>query len=216
MTKKKVVVIGAHPDDYEIGAAMRLMYHSLQDDEVVGVICTDGEKGGERETRLAEARKSAEFIGIKRLHLLHYPDTHLSEHFSNLKDDLEKIILEEKPSVVYLHFPNDRHQDHESASKASSIACRNVPNILFYKTPSTILPAFQPHIFHAGSEGDFLKKNEALHCHKSQVEGGKIDLERVKADLRFYCYYAYPVPQYPYAEPFCANHIVLNLMEDKA
>jgi len=215
MTNRKIVVIGAHPDDYEIGAAMRLIHHAAQSDEVVGVICTDGEMGGEKDTRVKEAQSAADFIGIKRVYSLHYPDTHLLEHFNELKDDLEKIIAKENPSVVYLHFPHDRHQDHETVSRASAIACRNVPNILLYKTPSTLLPFFQPHIFHAGSESDFLKKKEALERHKSQVSGGKIDMERIKIDSRFYCYYAANSPTYPYAEPFCANHIVLNLMEDK-
>lgn len=214
MANRKIIVIGAHPDDYEIGAAMRLMHHAAQSDEVIGIICTDGEMGGEKDTRLKEAQCSADFIGIKKLYFLHYPDTRLYEHFNALKDELEKIIFEEKPSVVYLHYPHDRHQDHETASHASTIACRNVPNILFYKTPATTLASFSPHIFHVGSEDDFLKKREALACHKSQIESGRIDLERVKSDLRFYCFYAYQSPAYSYAEPFSANHIVLNLMED--
>lgn len=213
---QKIIAIGAHPDDYEIGAAMRLMHHIAHNDEVIGVICTDGERGGERETRLKEAQNAADFIGIKKLYFLHYPDTRLYEHFNELKDDLEKIVAKELPSIAYMHFPLDRHQDHETVSHVSAIACRNVPNIIFYKTPATALTSFQPHIFHVGSEEEFLKKKEALAHHKSQIDSGRIDLERVKADSRFYCFYSCPSPAYPYAEPFSANHIVLNLMEDKA
>ena len=212
---QKIIAIGAHPDDYEIGAAMRLMYHAAHSDEVIGVICTDGEMGGEKETRMKEAQRSADFIGIKKLYFLHFPDTRLYEHFNELKDAIEKIIAKELPSVVYLHFPQDRHQDHETVSHASAIACRNVPNILFYKSPATTLTSFQPHLFHIGSEDEFLKKKEALSHHKSQIDSGRIDLERVNADSKFYGFCSYPSHEHPYAEPFAANHIILNLMEDK-
>ncbi len=216
MLNRKVVAIGAHPDDYELGAAMRLMFHALQGDEVVGVICTDGEMGGKKNTRMKEARRAADFIGVKKIYFLHYPDTRLYEHFNEIKKDLEKIISHENPLVAYLHFPHDRHQDHETVSHASSIACRDVPNIFFYKTPATALTSFQPHIFHVGSKNDFLKKKEALSYYESQIKSGSVNIERVKADLRFYCFCTARTPTHPYAEPFCANHIILNVMEGEA
>ena len=124
----KVVVIGAHPDDYEIGAGMRLFHHIEMGDEVIGVICSAGEKAGDYETRIKEAILAAEFIGMKQLYILSFPDTRFPDVY-NMKDSLEEIICNENPSVVYTHFPVDRHQDHRATAMASAIASRSTLSI---------------------------------------------------------------------------------------
>ena len=207
----KVVAIGAHPDDFEIGAAMRLSYHVKREDSIVGIICSDGENGGERETRLDEAKRAAKKIGIGELYTLHFPDAHFPDYVT-VEDSLEKIIKNETPSVAYIHFEEDTHQDHRLVSKASVTACRKVPNILAYKSLSTIVTSFHPHLFHIGLEEDFRKKEEILKIYQSQIKKDSgPDLEQIEIQSRFY---ASPVRSRKklYAEPFCANHIVLNWM----
>ncbi|MGC9310391.1 MAG: PIG-L deacetylase family protein [Candidatus Aenigmatarchaeota archaeon] len=206
----KVVVIGAHPDDFEIGAGMRIMHHTRRNDEVIGILCSDGEKGGERAIRLKEAEKSAEMLGLKKLYKLHLPDTRVLDLII-LKDHIEKIIEKEKPSIVYTHFSEDTHQDHRTVSQASSIACRKVPTILMYKSPSTISSKFNPHLFHVGTPEDFRKKEEAIKVFRSQMaKYNLLELRRIKIDA---CYYAarLNLDGKFYAEPFCANHFIINL-----
>ncbi len=207
---KKVIAIGAHPDDIEIGTAMRLFYHIERQDNVVGIICSDGEKGGKRETRLNEVQHAAKTIGIEELYMLHFPDAHFPD-YRNVKDDIEKIISKENPTVVYTHFEEDTHQDHRNVSRASAIACRKVPIILNYKSPSTILTSFFPHLFHVGSEYDFRKKEKILKIYRSQIkkESGP-DLEQIEIESRFYASFIRSDKKL-YAEPFCANHFILNL-----
>ncbi len=207
--KLTVVAIGAHPDDFEIGVGMRLMHHVKTGDKVIGIICSDGEKSGEREIRIKEAECAAKFIGIKKLYKFHFPDTNFPG-LTTVKDYIEKIINKEKPLVVYTHFKEDIHQDHRIVSKASTIACRKVLNIFNYKAPSTIHDLFYPHFFHVGSEEDFSKKRKLLEIYKSQIErSGIVDLKKMKIDLKFYASSIPSLENY-YAEPFCANHIVLN------
>jgi LmbE family N-acetylglucosaminyl deacetylase len=208
--KSRVVVIGAHPDDFEIGAGMRIMHHTAKKDRVVGILCSDGEKGGDPKERLKEAEASAKILGLNKIYTLHLPDTKIQDLIA-LKDLLEKIIEKEKPNFVYTHFSEDTHQDHRVVSQASSIACRKVPVILTYKSPSTINSEFHPHLFHIGSEDDFKKKEAAIMAYKSQIaKYNKLDLRRVKIDA---CYYAASLRLNGkfFAEPFCANHFILNL-----
>lgn len=208
--KVKVVVIGAHPDDFEIGAAMRIIYHTKRKDNVVGILCSDGEEGGDREVRIKEAEKAAKFLGIKKLHKLHFSDTKFPDMIT-VKNRIEKIIEKEKPSVVYTHFSEDTHQDHRKVSLASSIACRKIPTILNYKSPSTILSAFHPHLFHVGSEEEFKKKEKVIKLYKSQIaKYNKLDLRRMKLDSSYYAANLHFSERF-YAEPFCANHFILNL-----
>ena len=206
----KIIAIGAHPDDIEFGCAMRILHHVENGDTVIGIICSDGEKGGEKETRLKEAENAAKTMGIKKLYNLCFPDTNFPDMII-VKDAIEKIINKENPSVVYTHFKEDAHQDHRIVAQASAIACRKVPNILTYKAPSTISASFHPHLFHIGSEEDFQKKEDILKIHQSQIKKyGRFDLEKLRIESKFYA----SSINHPklYAEPFCANHIVLNLI----
>ncbi len=203
-----ILAIGAHPDDFEIGAGMRLMYHTENGNRVIGIIGSDGEKGGDRKVRLEEAKYAAELIGIDKLHMLHFDDTKFPD-LVTIKDYIEEVVDKEEPSTVYIHFEGDRHQDHKKVSEASAIACRKVPNILRYKSPSTIINEFHPHVFHMGSEEDFLKKKELLEVYDSQKNrDGIFDIRQVEIDSLFYAQHL-QAPGY-YAEAFCANHIILN------
>ncbi|RLI99359.1 MAG: hypothetical protein DRP06_03620 [Candidatus Aenigmatarchaeota archaeon] len=209
--KLKVIAIGAHPDDFEIGAGMRLMHHVKNGDEVIGIICSDGEQGGDGEIRLKEAEYAAKFVGIKELYKLHFPDTRFPNYLT-IKDRLEKIIKKENPSIAYIHFKEDQHQDHRVVSLASSIACRKVLTILNYKSPSTINALFNPHLFHIGLKKDFQKKMELLKIYKSQIErNGVLDLRHAEIEAKYHASSIH-FPENHYAEPFCANHIILNKM----
>jgi len=210
----KIVAIGAHPDDYELGAAMRLIYHVRMKDDVIGIICSNGERAGNMETRIREAITAAELIGMKEVYLLGFPDTKLPS-IELIKDKIEEIILAIDPAIVYSHYPDDRHQDHRAVAMATSTACRKVPSILAYRSPSTLFTSFQPHLFHVGASADVEKKREILTIYQSQInrEYG-ISLDQVLVDSRFY---GTIVSRYShdtiYAEPFCANHFVLNCQE---
>jgi LmbE family N-acetylglucosaminyl deacetylase len=210
----KVVAIGAHPDDYELGAGMRLLHHVKRQDDVLGIVCSYGEKAGDVETRIGEAIKAAEFIGMKDLFILNFPDTKFPD-VEIIKNRIEEIILWINPSVVYSHFPNDRHQDHRAVALATTIACRKVSSILMYLSPSTEFNSFQPHLFHIGSQEDFAKKRELLQIHQSQMQRDNgIRLKQLMVDSKFYGAVANRYTDIPiYAEPFCANHFVLNYGE---
>jgi LmbE family N-acetylglucosaminyl deacetylase len=210
----KIIAIGAHPDDYELGAAMRLIYHVRMKDDVIGIICSNGERAGDMDTRIREAMTAAELIGMKEVHLLGFPDTKLPS-VEIIKDSLEEIISTINPAIVYSHYPDDRHQDHRAVAMATSTACRKVPSILTYRSPSTMFTSFQPHLFHVGVPSDFEKKRELLQIYQSQInrEYG-ISLDQALIDSKFY---GTIVSRYSrdaiYAEPFCANHFVLNCRE---
>jgi LmbE family N-acetylglucosaminyl deacetylase len=210
----KVIVIGAHPDDYEVGAAMRLMHHVRMKDDVTGVICSYGEKAGSIETRIREAVTAAEFIGMTDLHILPFPDTHFPAT-EEIKDALEEIIFRLHPDLVYTHYLYDRHQDHRNVATATSIACRKVQNILTYHSPSTDLASFQPHLFHVGSIDDFKQKQNLMKIYRSQTKRKDgICLKNLRLESLFYGSMLNRYSHKPvYAEPFCANHFILNCRE---
>src|SRR5438876_5020092 len=96
----RAMVIFAHPDDAEIGSGGVVAKWVAAGCEVTYVLCTDGRAGTadrslspERlaEQRAAEQRAAADFMGVKHLVMLPYPDGGL-EDSRELRADLVRAI----------------------------------------------------------------------------------------------------------------------------
>src|SRR6266480_2973483 len=83
----EAMVIGAHPDDADVGAGATSALWVRQGKKVVWVIMTDGTEGSEipslSETELmhrreCEQRKACEILGIQAVEFLRFPDGHLA------------------------------------------------------------------------------------------------------------------------------------------
>ena len=196
------LVVGAHPDDVEIGCGGSIARHLESGDKVYVLVLTNGEKGG-HSTTMQECLDSLNKLGIERSNILfgnfadgYVPDNH------NIVDFIERHIRNLNIQRVYTNDPNDNHQDHRNCSKAVSSAARRVKTILLYQEPSTNA-LFQPHYF-IELEGEHLnKKIDALSSYKSQLKKGGFDLEWIKSLARvngMKC-------SARYAEAFAINHI---------
>ena len=96
---------------------------------------------------------------------------------------IEQHLRSFAPRRVYTMFKHDRHQDHRAVFEASAVACRHVPQLLGYETPSSY-PNFQPTVFE--EIGDFLDvKVAALHCHQSQADRLYMQQDKVTAAAHF-------------------------------
>lgn len=86
-----------------------------------------------------------------------------------------------EPDLVYVHAPDDAHQDHRTVSSAAVSASRRQCRILMYSTPSTL--RFEPTVF-VDIEPYLGGKLSALSCHQSQVNTESIWLDAVAASAR--------------------------------
>ena len=75
MKNERILAVGAHPDDIELGCSGILRKHILRGDEVTIIIASLGERGGNKEERKAEAIKVAEMMGARDVDFLNLPDT---------------------------------------------------------------------------------------------------------------------------------------------
>jgi LmbE family N-acetylglucosaminyl deacetylase len=141
-----ILVIGAHPDDMEIACGGSLAKLCDAGHTIVGLIVSKGEMGGNRSSRLREAMKSAEFLGLNQLETMDFPDTRLDHFTLEIIKEIEIIVNELKPDIVFTHSIHDLHQDHRAVHLATLCACRNLNTILCYESPSTTLD-FQPNVF---------------------------------------------------------------------
>ena len=80
-------------------------------------------------------------------------------------------------------FERDRHQDHRTVYEASVVACRSVPQILGYETPSSY-PNFMPTMFERID--DYIEaKIAALKLHQSQGERLYMQEDKIRSAAHF-------------------------------
>lgn len=199
----RTLMVGAHPDDIELGCGGTIAKHLHLKDEIYVIVLTKGESGGHSEN-MQECLNSFSKLGIDSSNVFFgdFGDGYLSDNLE-VVSFIEKIINKYNINRVYTHDSNDRHQDHRSCSRAVAAAARKVPQILFFQGPSTLV-TFEPHYFIELSEDDINKKIDALSSYKTQVKKRIVNLDWIKS---LACVNG-SMCNTRYAEAFSVNHII--------
>ena len=143
----KVISIGSHPDDVELGMAGTIARHAERNDDVRVILCTFGGVSGSPEERKKEAYNALQILGVKESYMLNYPISQLNNSTNDFVKVLQKIITEFDPDRVYTHSPHDYHQVHVSVNESVIRATKDVKQILFYETISSTTPTFRPNAY---------------------------------------------------------------------
>lgn len=110
----KVLAIGAHPDDVEIGAGGTLA--RLHDEGyrtgIVSLTKAELSSNGTVERRLQEAGDAADILGCSVCEHLSFPDRNLPAHREAIINELTQTIRSYKPEIVFAPWHQDRHPDH--------------------------------------------------------------------------------------------------------
>ena len=132
---KRALVVAAHPDDADFGAAGTACLWTQQGWEFYYLVCTDGSKGSDDasitpqqliEMRRQEQRDAAALLGVKDVFFLDYVDGELTPGRA-LLGDIVRVIREVRPHAVFTHDPetvivNDsfvNHADHRATGLAA-------------------------------------------------------------------------------------------------
>jgi len=168
---KHILLVGAHPDDIELGCGASVALLAAQKITMTALVLTAGEKGGNptKYNRRQEARTALHYLGVQNVVFADLPDTLLFQHFNQLVQVLEHTVKQVQPERVYTHWSEDRHQDHQAVWRASAIACRDVPQTLSYETPSSGL-GYLPQTFQPLSNQAMERKLHAIALHASQAQ----------------------------------------------
>jgi LmbE family N-acetylglucosaminyl deacetylase len=200
------LVISAHPDDSEFGAAGTVYTWVQKGWEFYYVICTDGSKGSEDPNMTAdvlvplrqkEQKAAAAVLGVKEVFFLNNVDGDLA-YTKDFTRDIVRLIRRLKPHAVFSHDPNHivrdmfiNHPDHRAAGTVVLDAvyplARNRPSF-----PELLDEGLEPYSakevylwtasntnFDVDITDALDKKFEALACHESQIE----DMEGMKERL---------------------------------
>ena len=178
----RVLAIGAHPDDVELGCGGTLLRHRARGDEITILVMTGGERGvHDRRSRQMEQERAAELMGAT-LVWGGYQDGAVPQG-SDAIAAVDRVVAACGAEILYTHAPEDSHQDHIATSTVSLAAARRVPTLLYYETPSTL--EFTPTVYI--DLGDALARKVGLvRQHLSQVlREGPVDLDALVAQARF-------------------------------
>ena len=192
----KVLVVTAHPDDVDFGAAGSVATWTERGIDVTYCIVTDGAAGSADptidlgrlvEVRQAEQRAAAAEVGVTDVHFLGYPDGAL-EVSAGLRRDICRVIRLVRPERVVGQSPDrnwDRirasHPDHLAAGEATLRAvypdARNP-----YSHPELLAAGLEPHVVEevwlmasprsavgVDITSTVDRKLAALRCHRSQI-----------------------------------------------
>lgn len=136
----RILVIGAHADDVELGVGGTISRHTASGDDVSILLVThsaysnfEGKVIRSKETAMKEARDAATLMGVKDLSCLDY-ETKCVTYDVKLIEDINRHIDKVKPDVIYTHWDGDINQDHSAISQATIVAGRNIPRILMYRS----------------------------------------------------------------------------------
>jgi LmbE family N-acetylglucosaminyl deacetylase len=196
-----VLAVGAHPDDIELGCGGALLAHRRRGHTVALLVMTTGERGPQASrSRVQEQEDAAARLGA-RLFWGGFDDGAVPDGRPAI-DVIQRALRATGAELVYTHAPDDTHQDHRATSVASRAACRRLPRLLMYESPTSV--AFSPTVF-VDVAGKVEHKLDLLRTHVSQVlKNGLVDLEAVEAQARYRGFQA----RVHHAEGFIAERFV--------
>lgn len=171
-----VLMIGAHPDDIELGAGIAIQWHVARGDTVYCVTANTGSSGGEEDgTRICEQIHALTLLGVRseniRIHT--YTMDELAQQYLMIPN-VRKWLAWSGADILYTHFPHDSHQDHVYLAQAAIPAARMCQAILFFETPST--QGFTPVLYLPATNGMGDRKVLAIAQHVTQVTRQACDL----------------------------------------
>ena len=134
---ERVLVVVAHPDDIDFGAAGTIATFTEAGLHVTYCIVTDGDAGGFDPTvprheiggiRQEEQRAAAKAVGVEDVIFLGYPDGRL-EVTLDLRRDISRVIRQVRPQRILVQSPERNweriyasHPDHLAAGEAALCA----------------------------------------------------------------------------------------------
>ena len=158
---KRVLFLGAHPDDIELGCGA-LLHNIVNKTEVLCVTLSDNQKNPELQNVKPEHYASMAVLGIPKEHIVFgpfatrvFPDSRqeILEYFLTLRQDFQ-------PDLIFTHSRQDVHQDHNTMTDEALRAFRGITVLGFDVVRSS--HGFFPHFLVEVTEEDVNKKIEAL------------------------------------------------------
>lgn len=179
-----ILAIGAHPDDIELGCGGSLAKLARDGARIHALVLSRGGRGCHAGIdRSDESHRALRRLGVTEVIQQDFPDTRFPACRNDIVAVIEQACAQIAAHRVYTMCGEDHHQDHRTVHEASIIACRSIPQILCYESPST-LPQFAPQVFEDISAQLDLKIH-ALREHASQGDRHYMQEDHLRCHAQF-------------------------------
>jgi LmbE family N-acetylglucosaminyl deacetylase len=179
---RKVLFIGAHPDDIELGCGA-LIANIAKRSEVLCVTLSDNQKNPALKHIVEEHYRSMAILGVPRDHDRVEPfETRCFPHDrQEILEYLFQLNRQFRPDIVFAHTKADIHQDHNVVTEEALRAFRGTTLLGFDALRSSY--GFFPHFLVEVSEQDATRKIQALMEYKTYDEKYYFDPDVLRATL---------------------------------
>lgn len=180
----RVVALGAHADDVEIGAGgtlLRLLDERPRTEVTAVVFSASGARAAE-----AEASAAALLAGAARadVHVLDHQDGYFPTCVGDIKDWARATLEAVRPHLVLTHRRDDAHQDHRTVAELAWQTFRGA-TIAAYEIPKWDGDLDRPNAYVALDDGLMDRKSAHLVEHfPSQHAKGWYDAETFRGLAR--------------------------------
>jgi LmbE family N-acetylglucosaminyl deacetylase len=173
---EKVLAIGAHIDDIEIGCGGTLIKHHKSGDEIfLALTKSDEDLTAPSVERIEEQKTAGKIIGVDDKHLIFFKEDMKIE---NMVGVLDKI----QPTILYFPYEIDYHQDHLVANKVGFAVARNIKiTVLRYILTSS--HSFFPNYLSIININD---KKKLVSCFECQMSRKPKFMEVMVSQNRFF------------------------------
>ncbi len=178
--KLKIVCVGGHPDDPESGCGGTLARFTAAGHPVTIIYLTRGEAGipgkshgDAADVRTRESMEACKILGTKPVFAGQIDGESIMNNEWVKK--LKSLLDEEKPDIVFTHWPIDSHKDHQIASLLT-IQCWVRADQKFELYFFEVCTGEQTFLFKPTDYVDISETNDqkkkAVYCHVSQDPPG--------------------------------------------
>ncbi len=201
MSSKKILAVGAHPDDIEFSCTGTMLKFKGKGYKIYYIVATNGENGFKRgyksksqriKIRHREQLNAAKRLGAEKVFFLNYRDGFLPNN-NELRQKIVKAIKKVKPEIIFTFDPanksfdsiNLNHRDHRNIAESVFDAVFAARNKYIYPGGSHAVSYFYFFGTDSGKHYENItnyinKKLEILKEHKSQFEDFETASEWVK------------------------------------
>ena len=179
----KVLAIGAHPDDIELSCGGTLLkLRKEYDADIHSLVFSKGELKSNPLIRAKEQSKAGEFLDVSETKLLDYKDGSIISD-SSLVNEIEQLVKECQPDLIFTHHIDDIHQDHRNVGWATLSATRRKKQAILLYPSLFIRDRFIPNLYIDISK-HLDQKLKLLSLFKSQRSNEYMDPEVIKVQAR--------------------------------
>ena len=197
---KKVLFLGAHADDIELGCGATIHKHRA-DWQMRAWVFSDCNPQGY--PLVAAAERALGRLGIRRVGFSGLPTRYFAEHRQLIWESCAELARDFDPDCVFVNSDGDAHQDHRSL-------CEEALRKTFRCSIVSYDPVASAHCCNTHetvAEADVAAKLEALAHYAIYRDKPYFDPEYVRARLRV----SGQAADTRYAEAFCIKRLVDGL-----